>query len=94
MTEIDLTHIAALARLSFSETQREALAADMTALLALAHRICAEEELPPPTDREAARLRDDEPSESLSREALLAAAPRCRDGYITVPLTVEEVDHG
>ena len=98
MTELDLNHIAALARISISEEERPALLADMHALLTLASHLCEAEGADVSSDRQATPPRSDRPEailEEAEREKLLRSAPTTAEGYISVPRVSREweVEH-
>lgn len=95
MTEpTNVRSLARLARLAFAPEEEERLAREMEDILAFASQM---QELDvahvPPTQHVLELhtvLREDEVRQSLSREAILEAAPCRVEAYIAVPRTVEE----
>ncbi len=84
MSPFDIDNIAALARLSIPEGERDALTEDMAAILAFASSLpevdpCAEEDALP-----LSALREDEAADS-DPAPLLCAAPKLREDAFTVP---------
>ena len=88
----DLDKIAALSGISVSESEREALLSDMAEMVSFAERLadggdCASAPYYLPHD-EINVLREDIPSCSTPREALLAATSSVTGGYISVPRVI------
>lgn len=92
--ELDqVRHVAALARLEFTDTELEALNGQMSSILGFVNKL-NELEL---TDVQAAAqshelrnvFREDELGESFPREVILANAPEQSDGCYLVPKIVE-----
>ena len=91
----DISHIASLARLSFSESESERICEELCELLSLADELSAVDSaggvgLCGALPLEA--LREDTASESLSREDILAAAPSVSNGFVAVPRAVDAGD--
>lgn len=91
--EIDIAHVARLARLHLSEDELEGYKAQLGAILDHAARVQSlegepEVEASHPLEFENA-YREDEIRPSLNRDEVLAQAPEARDGYFVVPPTLE-----
>lgn len=91
---MNVRSLARLARLAFAPEEEERLGREMEDILAFARQL---QDLDvahvPPTQHVLELhtvLREDDVRPSLSREAILAAAPCRVDAYIAVPRTVEE----
>jgi len=90
----DIEHLARLARLHLAEDEREALKADLRAVLEYFEQLgevdtegvdaLVRPVLP------AAEVRPDAPTPSLPRERALALANAAQDGFIRVPRTIDE----
>lgn len=92
--EVDIAHLAWLARLALSEEEEEELRKRLRKARRLVDRILEArvegvEPLYHPHDMEG-RLREDEPLPGLDRESVLANAAQTEDGYIVGPRTIEE----
>ncbi len=92
--EVDITHLAWLARLSLSKDEEEELKRRLVKARQLIDRVLEAEvegvePLYHPHGMEG-RLREDEPLPSLDRGDALLNASRTEDGYIVGPRTVEE----
>jgi aspartyl-tRNA(Asn)/glutamyl-tRNA(Gln) amidotransferase subunit C len=92
--DIDIAHVARLARLGLSEAELEAYKAQLGVILEHAARVQSLEVEP---DVEAAHplglenaFRDDEIRPSLDRDEVLAQAPEARTGQFAVPPAMEE----
>ena len=87
---IDIRHIAKLARLTIEEEKLEKFEKDMADIVAMVERLPAVEgqslELDPADRME---LRKDEVKPSLRRDAALQNAPKSAAGCIVVPKTVD-----
>ena len=87
---IDIRHIAKLARLTIEEEKLEKFEKDMADIVAMVERLPAVEgqslELDPADRME---LRKDEVKPSLRRDAVLQNAPKSAAGCIVVPKTVD-----
>ena len=87
---IDIRHIAKLARLTIEEEKLEKFEKDMADIVAMVERLPAVEgqslELDP---AERMELRKDEVKPSLRRDAVLQNAPKSAAGCIVVPKTVD-----
>ena len=94
MNSVDFSHVAALARLSFSEEEQVSLREDMSVLLRLAEEIAHAEGACSCEPTDIAPLREDHPAASLSCDEILSAAPAVTEGYVTVPPVLSEVAHG
>ncbi|MGH2739062.1 MAG: Asp-tRNA(Asn)/Glu-tRNA(Gln) amidotransferase subunit GatC [Actinomycetota bacterium] len=91
--EIDVDHVARLARLRLTDEERERLAAQLAVILEHAQRVSevAAEDVPPTSHPIPQRnvFREDEPGECLSHEEALAGAPEAEAGRFKVPRIVE-----
>jgi aspartyl-tRNA(Asn)/glutamyl-tRNA(Gln) amidotransferase subunit C len=92
--EIDVDHVARLARLSLTPEERERFRRQLGLILEHAERVgeLAAEDVPPtshPIPR-ANVVRPDEPEPCLSQEEALANAPEVEDGRFKVPPIIEE----
>jgi aspartyl-tRNA(Asn)/glutamyl-tRNA(Gln) amidotransferase subunit C len=92
--EIDIAHVARLARLDLSEEELEAYKTQLGAILDHAAKVQSlqgepELEASHPLRFENA-YRDDEVRPSLDRDEVLAQAPESEDGYFAVPPTMDE----
>ena len=88
--DINIKHIAKLAKLSFPEEKLEKFEADMMDILGMV------ENLPELTneaklvdENNTMELRKDQPIQSLSRDDLLMNAPQAAAGCIVMPKVVE-----
>jgi aspartyl-tRNA(Asn)/glutamyl-tRNA(Gln) amidotransferase subunit C len=92
--EIDIAHVARLARLDLSPTDLEAYRSQLGVILEHAARIQAlDTEGIEPTAHPLEMtntFRPDETRPSLDREEVLAEAPEARDGYFVVPPALEQ----
>jgi aspartyl-tRNA(Asn)/glutamyl-tRNA(Gln) amidotransferase subunit C len=94
--DIDIAHVARLARLGLSEDELEAYKAQLGVILEHAARVQSLEvepgvEAAHPLGLENA-FRDDEVKPSLARDEVLAQAPEARDGQFAVPPAMEEAE--
>ena len=91
--EIDIDHVARLARLALSEEERERLREQLGLILDSAARVqeVAAEDVPPTAHPvpQTNVFRNDEPGECLTAEETLAGAPETEDGRFKVPRIVE-----
>jgi aspartyl-tRNA(Asn)/glutamyl-tRNA(Gln) amidotransferase subunit C len=92
--EIDVEHVARLARLGLTDEEKDRLRRELGLILDHAARVAevAAEEVPPtshPIPR-ANVLRPDEPGPSLTQEEALANAPEVEDGRFKVPPILED----
>lgn len=91
--QIDIDHVARLARLQLSDEERERLAAQLGAILEHAAKVgeVATAEVPPTASAipRSNVLRPDEPRPSLSADQALANAPASGDARFLVPRIVE-----
>jgi aspartyl-tRNA(Asn)/glutamyl-tRNA(Gln) amidotransferase subunit C len=91
--EIDIAHVARLARLDLTQDELEAYQGQLGAILEHAARVQTLEGEPEVESAHTLGLenvyRDDEVTPSLDREEVLAAAPETRDGYFVVPPALE-----
>ena len=91
--EIDIDHVARLARLDLSDEEKDRLRAQLAVILEHAAKVgeVAASDVPPTAYAipRANVLRPDEPSPSLSHEDALANAPEAEDGRFRVPPIVE-----
>jgi aspartyl-tRNA(Asn)/glutamyl-tRNA(Gln) amidotransferase subunit C len=92
--EIDIVHVARLARLALSEEELEAYKTQLGAILDHAAKVQSLEWDPAVEASHPLRFeniyREDEVRPSLDREEVLAEAPESRDGYFVVPPALEE----
>lgn len=91
--EIDIAHVARLARLDLSEEELEAYKTQLGAILDHAAKVQSlegdpEVEASHPLGLENA-YRDDEVRQSLDRDEVLAQAPDSVDGYFAAPPAME-----
>jgi aspartyl-tRNA(Asn)/glutamyl-tRNA(Gln) amidotransferase subunit C len=92
--EIDVDHVARLARLELTPEERERFRRQLGLILEHAERVreLAAEDVPPtshPIPR-ANVMRRDAPEPTLSQEEALAGAPEVEDGRFKVPRILEE----
>jgi aspartyl-tRNA(Asn)/glutamyl-tRNA(Gln) amidotransferase subunit C len=92
--EIDIDHVARLARLELTDEEKTRLRAQLGVILEHAARVqeVAAEDVPP-TAQAVPRsnvFRPDVPQPTLSREEALAGAPEVEDGRFKVPRIVEQ----
>jgi aspartyl-tRNA(Asn)/glutamyl-tRNA(Gln) amidotransferase subunit C len=91
--EIDIDHVARLARLALSEEERERLREQLGLILDHAARVqeVAAEDVPPTAHPvpQTNVFRADEPGDCLTAEEALAGAPETEDGRFKVPRIVE-----
>jgi aspartyl-tRNA(Asn)/glutamyl-tRNA(Gln) amidotransferase subunit C len=92
--EIDVDHVARLARLALTDEERERFRRQLGLILENAERVgeVASADVPPtshPIPR-ANVFRADEPEPGLSQEEALANAPEVEDGRFKVPRIIEE----
>jgi aspartyl-tRNA(Asn)/glutamyl-tRNA(Gln) amidotransferase subunit C len=92
--EIDVDHVARLARLALTDEERERLRAQLGVILEAAERVreVAADDVPPtahPVPQRNVFRDDDEPWESLPAERALAGAPETEDGRFKVPRIIE-----
>lgn len=91
--EIDIDHVARLARLALTDDERERLRAQLAVILEHAARVSevATSDVPPTASAipSANVLRADEPRASLASERAIANAPASEDGRFRVPRITE-----
>ncbi len=92
--EIDVDHVARLARLDLTEEERERLRTQLGVILEAAERVreVAADDVPPtahPVPQRNVFRDDDEPWESLPQDRALAGAPEIEDGRFKVPRIIE-----
>lgn len=91
--EIDIEHVARLARLALSEEELARFREQLAVILEHAERVreVAAEEVPPTSHPIplANVYRSDEPEPSLPRKEAIAGAPEEEDGRFRVPRIVE-----
>lgn len=91
--EIDVDHVARLARLALTDEERERFREQLGLILEHAERVkeVAAEEVEPTAQPVPQKnvFRDDEPDECLSQEEALANAPEVEDGRFKVPRITE-----
>ena len=89
-----LQHLARLARLDISEGEAERLARDLEGILDHARRLPPFDREPDPGAERRAMIwkRNDEPTGPAPPGAATSGAPHARDGFFTVPRTIDK--HG
>jgi aspartyl-tRNA(Asn)/glutamyl-tRNA(Gln) amidotransferase subunit C len=91
--EIDIAHVARLARLDLSEGDLQGYKAQLANILEHAARVQSLEGEPEVEASHPLRFenayREDEPRPSLDRDEVLSQAPDSRDGYFVVPPAME-----
>jgi aspartyl-tRNA(Asn)/glutamyl-tRNA(Gln) amidotransferase subunit C len=91
--EIDVEHVARLARLGLSDEERERFRTQLGLILEHAERVreVAAEDVRPTAQPLPQRnvFRDDEPWECLSQDEALAGAPEVEDDRFKVPRIIE-----
>ena len=91
--EIDVEHVARLARLALTPEELERFRAQLGVILEAAERVreVAAEDVPPTSHPVPLKnvLREDEPEPTLSHEDALSNAPEEEDGRFKVPRIVE-----
>jgi aspartyl-tRNA(Asn)/glutamyl-tRNA(Gln) amidotransferase subunit C len=91
--EIDVDHVARLARLALTEEERERLRSQLPVILEHAERVqeVAAEHVPATSHPIPLSnvFREDEPEPTLSQEEALAGAPETEKGQFKVPRIVE-----
>lgn len=92
--DIDVEHVARLARLALTSEEKERFGRQLALILEHAERVgeVAAEEVPPtshPLPRSNV-FRTDDPRPGLSQEEALAGAPEVQDGRFRVPPIVEQ----
>jgi aspartyl-tRNA(Asn)/glutamyl-tRNA(Gln) amidotransferase subunit C len=91
--EIDVDHVARLARLALSDEERERFSQQLVHILENAERVreVAAEDVPPTSHPVPLRnvFRDDTPSPSLTQEEALAGAPEVEQNRFKVPRIIE-----
>lgn len=94
--EIDIEHVARLARLGLTEEELSRFRDQLAVILDHAERVreVAAEDVPPTAHPIPMRnvFREDEPRPGLDREDALAGAPEREDDRFKVPRIVEEVE--
>lgn len=91
--EIDIAHVARLARLDLSQEDLDGYKAQLADILDHAARVQSLEGAPEVEASHPLRFenayRDDEPRPSLDRDEVLAQAPDSQDGYFVAPPAME-----
>lgn len=91
--EIDVDHVARLARLNLTDEERERFRTQLGLILEHAERVreVATDEVTPTAQPvpQSNVFRDDEPEPVLSQEEALAGAPEVEDGRFKVPRIIE-----
>jgi aspartyl-tRNA(Asn)/glutamyl-tRNA(Gln) amidotransferase subunit C len=91
--EIDLDHVARLARLALTDEERERFREQLGLILDHAGRVqqVAAEDVPPTAHPvpQTNVFREDEPGECLAQDEALAGAPEAEDERFKVPRIVE-----
>lgn len=93
MSNIDIQHLANLAKLALSPAEVETVAGDLNRIISMVDQMQAinTDQVTPlahPLDARQ-RLRADEVTETVDRELYQAGAPATRDGLYLVPRVVE-----
>lgn len=93
MSDIDIRHLSALARLKISEQEAEAVAGDLARIIDMVDQMQAMDTegvkpLAHPLDADA-RLRPDAASEIIDRDLYQQGAPETENGLYLVPRVVE-----
>lgn len=91
--EIDVDHVARLARLALTDEERERFRAQLVLILEHAERVheVAAADVPPTSHAvpQSNVFREDQPRDGLSHEDALAGAPDAEDGRFKVPRIIE-----
>jgi aspartyl-tRNA(Asn)/glutamyl-tRNA(Gln) amidotransferase subunit C len=91
--EIDVEHVARLARLGLTDEERERFRTQLGLILEHAERVreVAADDVPPTAQPLPQRnvFRDDEPWDCLSQDEALAGAPEVEDDRFKVPRIIE-----
>jgi aspartyl-tRNA(Asn)/glutamyl-tRNA(Gln) amidotransferase subunit C len=92
--EIDVDHVARLARLGLTDEERERFRRQLGVILEHAERVreVAAADVPPtaqPVPQKNVFRNDDDPWESLPQDQALAGAPEAEDGRFKVPRIIE-----
>lgn len=94
LSDDDVRHVAALARLALTDEEVTALAPELSAILAYAEQVqeVARPDVPPTGHAYPLTnvLAADEPRPSLAPEVAIAGAPQAEDGRFRVPRIVAE----
>ena len=95
-TDIDIDTLAALSGIALCESEKAAMAKELSDMIAFADRL-PEIEAETETFRffahgERDALREDRVKSSFSREALIGSAASRKDGYVTVPCVIDKGD--
>jgi aspartyl-tRNA(Asn)/glutamyl-tRNA(Gln) amidotransferase subunit C len=92
--DIDIAHVARLARLELTPEEMETYRSQLGVILEHAARVQALEGEPEVGSVHGLGIegvfRDDEVAASLDRDEVLAAAPESRDGFFVVPPALEQ----
>ncbi len=87
-----IEHLEYLSKLKFSDDEKTKFASEFDDILKFVDEI-SKLDLPGDFDKDRSvklsDLRDDEPTSSMSREEVLANAPKKKDGCFVTPLVVE-----
>lgn len=91
--EIDVEHVARLARLALTDEEKERFRTQLGVILEHAELVAkvAADDVPPTAQPlpQVNAFRDDEPRPGLSHQDALAGAPEAEDGRFKVPRIVE-----
>lgn len=90
--QFDISEIAALARLEFSEGEAEIIAKHMERIAELCQTVSEIEVGAADAEGASDELRDDEPAVFDNIDGIISAAPAYENGYFTVPITVNKGD--
>ena len=92
-SELDVRHVAGLARIALTEAEATELQPQLEAMLAFVDELrdvdVAGVEVAERANTGGVAWRDDEPQPGLSREAALANAPQIHQGQFMVPKVIE-----
>lgn len=93
LTHEQVRHLAALARLRLTDEQVEEYREQLSSIIEYEQRLSeldlADVEPPAGSSELSNRLEADEPGEPLPREVIERIAPAMRDGFLTVPKTLD-----
>ena len=98
VTEETIQHIAALAKLTFTEDEKETFADQLDLILDMVEKLNEVDTTDVPGTYHGIALenvyREDEAEEGTKREALLENAPHTKDGLIQVPAMLDNGEEG
>lgn len=88
---LDIKQLADLANIALTQEECLAFSRDFDGLLRFLHSITETEIFVPQLSNAAVFFRDDEVCDGFCRDELLANAATTAQGYITVPLVMEDI---